>query len=53
MSHNSLQAYYVTCFNVTTVQRAMTLTEFENLMPFERDLYISMIAKRNEELSNG
>ena len=50
MSHNTLQKYYVDAFNITVNNKAFTLTEFEEMIPYERDIYMSLLAKRNEEL---
>lgn len=37
--------YYKTNFDVTQYHR-FSLTEVENMIPFERDLYIEMLAEK-------
>lgn len=49
MSHNDLAAYYETIFIVTSLHKICTLTEFEQLMPFEKDIYLTLLQKRMQE----
>jgi len=53
LSHNTLANYYNTLFAMAQHHK-YSITDVENLIPFERDLYIGMIAdylerKRLEE----
>jgi hypothetical protein len=43
LSHNSLENYYTTVFNLAQHQK-YSIAEIENLIPFERDLYVEMIS---------
>lgn len=49
MSHNTLQNYYRTVYNVTAKNRFCSITEYENLMPFERDVYFAIEEQEAEE----
>lgn len=54
LSHNSLQNYYMTLFELTQ-QKHLSLTEIEEMMPFELTLYIELILakrKREEDATN-
>jgi len=42
LSHSSLENYYITVFNLVQHQK-YSIAEIENLIPFERDLYVEMI----------
>lgn len=47
----SLQNFYKINFDITQYHR-FSLTEIENMMPFERDIYVMMLeekVKREEE----
>ena len=56
MSYNTLANYYMTTFAMRQ-HHAYSITEIENMMPFERDLYVDMIMdfleKEKERLKNG
>lgn len=41
----SLATYYRTMFDVTQYHK-FTLTELENMIPYERDLYIEFLADK-------
>ncbi len=45
MSHNTLENYYKTVFNLVQQLRFGSLTEIENLNVYERDIYISLITE--------
>jgi hypothetical protein len=56
LSHNSLQNYYNTIFSLAQHHK-YSISEVENLIPFERDVYMDMLidylkkveeAKRNQ-----
>ena len=49
MCHNTLKNYYMNAFNMTYLHRFCTLTELENMVPFELDVYNSMIQQRIAE----
>lgn len=42
MSYNSLSNYYKTMFSLVHHHK-YSLTDMENLMPFERDIYVEML----------
>jgi len=42
LSHNSLQNYFTTIFSMAQHHK-YSISEIENLMPFERDIYIEML----------
>jgi hypothetical protein len=55
LSHNSLANYYSLVFSLAQHHK-YSITEIENLMPFERDIYVAMLMdflekekQRNEE----
>lgn len=50
MIYSSLANYYETAFHMTlgADHHKYSLQEFENLIPFERDLYISMLKDKLE-----
>lgn len=43
MSHNSLEAHYKNMFNLAHNYKFSTITELENFIPFELDVYMSLI----------
>jgi hypothetical protein len=49
MSHNTLGNYYKSVYNFTVKARFCTLTEFENLIPYERDVYFAIFEAAIEE----
>lgn len=44
LNHNTLENYYLTMFSLVQHHK-YSLTEIEQLMPFERDLYVQMLLK--------
>jgi len=48
LGHNSLANYYTVTFQLVQHHK-YSLTEIENLIPFERDIYIAMLQKWIEE----
>lgn len=44
LNHNTLENYYLTMFSLVQHHK-YSLTEVEELMPFERDLYVQMLLK--------
>jgi|TARA_R110000851_G_scaffold113786_1_gene238621 hypothetical protein len=42
LSHNSLANYYSLVFSLAQHHK-YSITEIENLMPFERDIYVAML----------
>ena len=56
LSHNSLANMYYTIFALMQHHK-YSLTELEDMMPFERDIYLQMLQahlkKQEEQRSNG
>jgi len=55
LSHNSLANYYTLNFALMQHHK-YSLTELENMIPFERDLYVQMLMdfiKQETEKNNG
>ena len=48
MSHISLEAYYETFFSMMQ-HHNYNLTELENLIPWERDIYVGMLINHIKE----
>jgi len=48
MSYNSLASYYTLNFQLMQHHK-YSLNELENMMPFERDIYVSMLLSWIEE----
>ena len=48
MGHMNLESYYKITFSMIQFHK-WSLTEIENLMPWERDVYVSMLIKHIEE----
>ena len=48
MSHTSLEVYYKTNFALIQYHK-YSLTEIENMMPWERDIYVAMLKNHLEE----
>jgi hypothetical protein len=42
LSHNNLENYYKTTFSMAQHHK-YSISEIENLIPFERDLYVDML----------
>jgi hypothetical protein len=54
LSHNSLGNYYSTIFSMAQHHK-YSISEIENMMPFERDIYVEMLIsflKEVEEAKN-
>jgi len=49
LSHNSLANMYNTNFSLMQHHK-YSLTELENMMPFERDLYVQMLVNYLQQL---
>ena len=52
MSHNSLHNYYSSIFSMAQHHK-YSIDEIERLMPFERDIYVEMLAafiRKQEEM---
>lgn len=47
MIHNSLKDYYTVIFTLVQHHK-YSMTEIENLVPYERDLYLDMLAAHLE-----
>jgi hypothetical protein len=48
MTHNSISNYYKVIFSLVQHHK-YSITEIENLIPFERDLYVEMLIDHIEE----
>ena len=48
LSHNSLANYYSLVFSLAQHHK-YSITEIENLMPFERDIYVAMLIDHLEK----
>jgi hypothetical protein len=48
MAHTSLESYYKTTFQLIQHHK-YSLTELENLIPWEREVYISLLSQYIEE----
>ena len=49
MIHNSLQNYYAIIFAMVQHHK-YSITEIENMIPFERDIYVEMLTNYLQEL---
>jgi len=49
LNHNSLQNYYTTVFALVQHHK-YSITEINNLIPFERDIYVDMLARHLKEI---
>jgi len=45
LSHNTLENYYKSVFNLVQQLRFSTITELENMIVYERDIYIALITE--------
>jgi len=43
MSHNTLMNYYQSMFNLTYREKMLSITELENMIPFELNILISLL----------
>jgi hypothetical protein len=48
MAHTSLESYYKINFSLVQHHK-YSLTELENMMPWERDVYVSLLQQHIEE----
>ena len=48
LCHNTLENYYITNFNMMQHHK-YSLTELDNLMPFERDIYVELLVNHIKE----
>ena len=48
LSHNSLENYYLTTFAMIQHHK-WSLTEIEDMMPYERDIYTTLLSNWVEE----
>lgn len=54
LSHSSLETYYATIFSMAQHHK-YSISDIENLIPFERDLYVQMLVdylKQVEDAKN-
>ena len=51
MQHNDLKKYYETVFFLKHNYN-YSYTEIENMMPWERDIFVDMIRSKEEETNN-
>jgi len=49
LSHNSLKNYYQVIFSLAQHHK-YSITEIENLIPFERDIYVNLLLQFLEEI---
>ena len=49
LSHNTLQNYYATNFSLIQHHK-YSISDVENIMPFERDIYVEMLIKHLKEV---
>lgn len=51
MTYNNLQYYYTTIFNFKHYHK-WSIDEIENLIPFEREIYLTLLLNAIEEQNN-
>jgi hypothetical protein len=51
LNHNSLQNYYATNFSLIQHHK-YSISDIENLIPFERDIYVEMLLKYLQEVED-
>ena len=49
MSYDNLQSFYQTCFYLVTHAK-FKLSDVENMMPFERQVYVSLLMQHLEQV---
>lgn len=49
LSHNTLEVYYQTIFALAQ-QHKYSIAEIEDMIPFERDIYFTMLAEHIKEV---
>jgi hypothetical protein len=54
VAHTSLAGWYRTAFEMRAAAREIgggfSITEYEGLLPYERELYVTLMTQRAEEL---
>jgi len=48
LSHSNLAVYYKTVFSLAQHHK-YSISDIENLLPYERDLYVEMLVQYKEE----
>tara|TARA_E500000318_G_C3562774_1_gene214243 strand:- start:2191 stop:2370 length:180 start_codon:yes stop_codon:yes gene_type:complete len=48
LSHNKLENYYHTIFSMAQHHK-YSITELENMIPFEKDIYVNMLLKHLDD----
>jgi hypothetical protein len=51
LNHNTLENYYTTVFALIQHHK-YSITEIDNLIPFERDIFVEMLANYLKELED-
>jgi len=51
LSHTSLGIYYKTLFSLAQHHK-YSIADIENILPYERDLYVEMLVEYMEELKS-
>jgi hypothetical protein len=51
LNHNNLENYYTTVFALVQHHK-YSITEIDNLIPFERDIFVEMLANYLKELED-
>ena len=51
MSHNNLQNYYMLNFSLIQHHK-YSLTEIENMLPYEREVYLALLIEHIKEENN-
>lgn len=49
MNHNTLENYYKVSYNLIHQHKFCSLFDLENMIPFERDIYMIMIKEEIEK----
>jgi hypothetical protein len=49
LSHSNLQNYFTTIFSLAQHHK-WSITEIENMIPFERDIYVDMLIHHLKEI---
>jgi hypothetical protein len=49
LSHDNIENYYRLNFSIIHNTKTFTLTELENMMPYEREIYISLLESAIQE----
>lgn len=48
MAHNTLENYYLTIFTLVHNRKFTSIEDIENLIPFERDVYLKLMKADDE-----